>query len=1125
MNPPPPVECEGLNDAQRAALDLDRDLLVDAGAGAGKTRVLALRYLALIEEGRAAVPEIVAFTFTDRAAAEMRARVQQYLDGRIAQLADLPGAKDRRERLIRARAEFHRNAISTVHAFCHRVLRRYAWEAGLEPGAPLMDPREQVRARRAAVANVLQRAPAEKDTALRDALEFLGGLTTLQGLGATLGRMLAERHATGPALKLSCAAWADPDAEIARRRKLADDAATEALAPVVVELHKLPVAAAKQAKDGDALKEVMTAVEAGLKGLPGANARGAICAALLTKAGEARKFGKAGATANWKGVTPGLPEVREALMRVAELLADAPEVFELDEQHERLVGRALIHLKTVFDAVVRAFGEECAGRLDFLELELRTLALLKTSTVADEVVSGVRYLLIDEFQDTNPTQFALFDLLSARHHRPGRLFAVGDAKQAIYGFRGSDVGVFNDARSRIPARNTDLAKRAQQLPFGLTCQDLTPRRAGVVSLDTNYRSRPPLLAFGNDLFERMLGGSRRFDAPAQRLIAGVADDNGAKLCAELHVLRAPKRNEDDDDRRNDDEAELTAQRAAALRADGFAWRDIAVLVRRGTNNGDFRAAFARHGIPLLLHDQGGLLKTQEALDCVNLLRVLVDAGDDIAALGLLRSPFCGLSDRALTDIALNDQTRDPLLLRVRRARPSGEEGDVQARFFSMLEDLRRRSDREPPANLLSCAFSACGYALAVGVGPQAEQRLANLERLVDVVGAIASPSLAVVCRELRERMEGDDDEAQAAPDTDGVRLMTIHKSKGMEFPAVIVPDLGNERYPPDTGLLRALPEAGHPAGLYLRVQVGDELGQWRPDFAAWHATQLRRERDVAEEKRVFYTAFTRAMKRLVLIGTVRAESVENPRESWAHEVLQSLRANAWGAQVDNASVRVQWHETIERTPAISNTPEIERVLQALRDNRLNLRRPVETRLVAPLAEPAAAATFDPRAVETGVLVHGAIEQYLKRRGVKQDIEIGMLRLDTLGARASEVEPHLICVRDALALRRKARHELSEWRVFGLRDGKTVERRLDLLRVIDDRDYEIIDFKTDVLGPGDSSQVAAMKYREQLGEYRELLASTLRARGRTPQSIRTYICFTDPTRFDAKTRVVEVETKA
>jgi ATP-dependent exoDNAse (exonuclease V) beta subunit len=234
-----------LNDAQRAALDLGRDLLVSAGAGAGKTQVLGLRYLAALETGRARVGEILAFTFTEKAAAEMRQRVQKLLLERLNELRAGPALAN----LLRARAEFANNRISTVHAFCKRLLSEYAWEAGLEPNAPVLDERDQRMARDAAIRRVLLQV--SEDDPLAPVLERLSASTRLYSLNWMLHRAIQQRHSLGEALREAARAWADPEAEVARRKQAWEEWQAAALAPVLAELGKLDMRAANAAGGAD----------------------------------------------------------------------------------------------------------------------------------------------------------------------------------------------------------------------------------------------------------------------------------------------------------------------------------------------------------------------------------------------------------------------------------------------------------------------------------------------------------------------------------------------------------------------------------------------------------------------------------------------------------------------------------------------------------------------------------------------------------------------------------------------------------------------------------------------------------------------------------------------------------
>ena len=210
-----PRAAASLNDAQCAALDLSRDLLVSAGAGAGKTQVLGLRMLAILEEGLASIGDIVAFTFTDKAAAEMRERVQRLL---LARIQEIHGSdKQRLARLKQAQSEFARNRISTVHGFCHRLLREYAWEAGLEPRAPILDDRAQALARERAIKRVLFQTDVEEQPELVQSLVRLGSVVRLYSLTESLNRMLRERVFVAGPLRRAAELWFDPAAEIARQ--------------------------------------------------------------------------------------------------------------------------------------------------------------------------------------------------------------------------------------------------------------------------------------------------------------------------------------------------------------------------------------------------------------------------------------------------------------------------------------------------------------------------------------------------------------------------------------------------------------------------------------------------------------------------------------------------------------------------------------------------------------------------------------------------------------------------------------------------------------------------------------------------------------------------------------------
>ncbi|MCB9893267.1 MAG: UvrD-helicase domain-containing protein [Planctomycetes bacterium] len=1089
-----PASASRLNDGQRAALDLSRDMLVSAGAGAGKTQVLGLRYLAILEEGLATVPEIVAFTFTEKAAAEMRERVQELLLARIGEVED----ETRLARLKRAQAEFALNHISTIHGYCHRLLRDYAWEAGLEPHAPILDERAQALARERAIREVLFRSESFDHPNLTPALVRLGSVVRLFALTDSLSRMLRDRAAVRAPLHRAAELWAEPDVEVARRHAQYTAMIDEHLQATVAAIGRIEFATADGAKAGDKLREQVQALRAAAE-------RGdldALDSELLNKDHTPSK--PKGAKGNWKHDLAGLDRVREQVMAAAVALSEAGDVLgvRFDESLERRIGVVACDLRIVFDALCEAYARECAGGLDFLDLELRTLELLREDEeVRRQAIRAARYMLIDEYQDTNPTQAELFGLLTDESDAPGRFFAVGDSKQSIYAFRGSDVRVFNRALVSIPERNrkSGAAGRPVTPPWALTCDDTPERRSGVVRLQHNYRTVQPVLELGNEVFRNVLARAefREFDARPQDMLFGGDPDQqaGAEHPVEYHIL--PEAGADD-------EAEYIAQLVERMHSrDGVPYSDVTILVRRSTRNADYRNAFARRRVPLLVVGEGGLFRTQEALDCIGLLSALANPADDVAVLGLLRSPFAGLSDAVLTRLAFETDAKLPLLTRLE----SWPECPPHAtQFVQRFHRLCSRAGRDAPALLLGEALSAFGYSLAVGCGPDADQRLANVGRMLELVRGMQHelPSLAPLVRELRDRIDRDEEETQGVPDqgVDGVRLMTIHKSKGLEFPVVILPDLGSDLRGNSGGLYRDLPdEEGEPLGFYLKSLDDDDRGDYRSDFAAWRARASARERGLAEEKRALYVAWTRAAQRLVLVAGLKPGK-EFDRDLWAHQLLRALGVRDWGADATHECLAMHWPDAVERTPPQPNTPAIEAARNALAAGEISLPTAIDVSLVAPIEEPVRAGALDPLAAEFGTLVHAEIERSL--RGV----EVG-----TLDARARS---HVMRAAESLETLPTAKRLLPE---FGIMtpDGP---RRLDLLRELSDGSFEIIDYKTDAVD-GSLAEYAEAEHGRQLRGYADALADYLNSRGRKPGRIRLLVCFTAADGLRPSERLVEI----
>jgi ATP-dependent helicase/nuclease subunit A len=476
------------------------------------------------------------------------------------------------------------------------------------------------------------------------------------------------------------------------------------------------------------------------------------------------------------------------------------------------------------------------------------------------VVAGVRrqlrWLLIDEFQDTDPAQRDIAYRICGLDGDPTpgapSLCIVGDPKQSIYRFRRADVAVWN-----------------------AVADDFAHLGSPPIPLDTNYRSRTPIVGFVNTVFGPLMDAvvaphEVRYRAlRAHREYAG--DD------ALIEWLRIPEGSKADERRRIESDAvverirRLVTSGETCIRDEAdkepraATWKDIALLFRTRTAVGIYQDALRRGGIPFYLSSGTGFFARQEVQDVRLLLAALAAPHDDLAWAGLLRSPWVGLADESL--------------LRLRMAKPGpfsaaldvplpGDEGPRLAHAREWLRQLAFLRDRVSAAVLVERALDASGYAEHLLLDPGGDLALANLRKAVSMAAGVPGQSLAEIVAFFDERADAAERESDAALHTGGenvVVLSTVHGAKGLEWPVVFLCDLDREvDKNPNPPRLRFDPEVG----VALKPE-GDEPAE------VWN--QLC-ERDVrvtrAEEKRLWYVAATRARDRLVLCGMqpTRAET-------------------------------------------------------------------------------------------------------------------------------------------------------------------------------------------------------------------------------------------------------------
>ena len=884
-------------EAQIRAATPDASSWVSANAGSGKTRVLTDRVARLLLTGTDP-GKILCLTYTKAAAAEMQNRLFAAL-GRWAMLDDAelraalralgePGASISPEELARARTLFARALetpgglkIQTIHAFCDALLRRFPLEAGVAPRFSVLEDR-QARALREAALDAL----AEAEPGIFAAMaRHLGG-SEVDGLLAEIAH--ARAHFAGPFDAARLAAWLGAPAGVGSADLLAEVAVPEAALRALV-----PILLASSPKDhalGHKLTRLLATREPRER---------------LTQLEEALLFGatagapftpNAAPTKPVRGRHPALVETLDALK--ARVAAARPR---------RLALLALAKSSTL-NVFARAFlarydaAKRALGALDFDDLIERAVRLLERPDTAAWVLyrldGGLDHILVDEAQDTSPTQWRVIEAISAEFFSglgardPGRtIFVVGDEKQSIYSFQGAEPGAFGDMRRFFETRLADAESALQRC-----------------DLLYSFRSAPVILRLVDTVFSGARGAGL---ADGVTHHAQFPDQPGrVELWPFLPKPEKPEESPWDEPldalTPEDPVARLAGQVAGRVRGwiesgqplpgAGRAVRpgDVLILVQRRTELFDaiIRALKAAR-VPVAGAD---LLRVGAELavkDLLAALRFAATPGDDLSLAAFLRGPLGGVEEEELFDLA---HPRTGTLWAALRACPDGKFAEVRA----LLADIMVQADYLRPYETLQRLLIRHDgrRRLTARLGAEAEDGIDALLDQALAYETVEAPSLtgflAWIDRDemtVKRRMDAGADQ---------VRVMTVHGAKGLEAPIVILPDTAPRQEP-------RVPEV---------LPLGDGGAAWRMSkgtgpAALEEADAARRALVRAENLRLLYVALTRARNWLIICGAGPAPKPDG--DAWhgiAQAALETLAPRAEpGPDGDTLILEGNWAET------------------------------------------------------------------------------------------------------------------------------------------------------------------------------------------------------------------------
>ncbi len=853
---------------------------VAASAGTGKTTVLTDRLLRLMLDGTDPA-RILCLTFTRAAAAEMANRLDRELakwatlrDGELVQtLQQLTGEFAGEMVVARARRLFALVLdtpggikISTIHAFCQTLLRRFPLEAGVSPEFAVTEERGADELLGEAAQNVIVAARDRTDAALTEALAVVADLTAEERFGELMQALAQERGKLGRALHGGHAALRR---KLSAALSLAEDATLDAL---VEEF------CAEDAGDKPALR---AAAEALVNGTDSDCKRGAVLADWCASEPSRRRGMLAGYEALFltdkgeirdKLITA--PAARKAACDAVEILAsEARRVLEQRQARAAVVVReATCALVRLGEALLSKYAaaKRLKGVLDFDDLVLTALNLLRRPGVAPWVLfkldGGLDHILIDEAQDTNPEQWEIVAALAEEFfvgegaRNPIRtIFAVGDMKQSIYSFQRADPQAFLRMRQHFEERVNAAQQAWLELPLAVSFRSTEPVLQAVDAIFRQPEARRGVALDGSD-------------------IRHVADRAGHAGLVELWPPVVPSR----EDEPGDDDLPVTrkivaepyARLARAIAATIKQWLatgerlaardrplrpgDIMVLVRRRNEFvGELLRALKHADIPVAGADRLVLTEQLAVQDLVALGRFLLLPEDDLNLAAVLKSPLFDIDEDALFDLC-HARDKETLWSRLRiRAEASAKLRRAADRLSAWLA----RADFVPPYELYGEILGAEGgrRALLHRLGPEAEDPVEEFLGLALAYEREHVPSLQGFLRWLTAA----DTEVKrdfAARPRDEVRILTVHGAKGLEAPVVFLPDT------------MAVPDQK-----VALLWSADELPLWKPpgDHAATHYVAEKtawRDRQMQEYRRLLYVGLTRAQDRLYICGwqTLRA---------------------------------------------------------------------------------------------------------------------------------------------------------------------------------------------------------------------------------------------------------------
>ncbi|EWG12524.1 helicase-exonuclease AddAB subunit AddA [Cytobacillus firmus] len=944
--PPKPEDATWTDDQWKAIMAKGQDILVAAAAGSGKTAVLVERIINKIieDDDPINVDELLVVTFTNASAAEMRHRIGEALEKAIN---DNPRSAHLRKQV----SLLNRASISTLHSFCLEMIRKYYYMTDIDPGFRIADETEAQLLRDEVLEELFEEEYGKEgnegffalvdtftndrsDTALQDIIRDLYDFARSnpspdQYLDSIVEMYNVDGVSSLEQLPFVRSLLEDIDLQLKGAKQLLEYG---------LELTKLPGGPAPRAENFIAdLHVVNTLIEAKKDSWT-----------MLYEAMQTWSFGRA-KTCKGDDYDEDLVEKAKKLRDQAkkiitglqeELFFRRQESFMRDMAEMKPHIEELVSLVKDFSIRFEQIKTE-KGLVDFADLEHYCLEILSSpdeegrllpSEAALVCRNQFKEVLVDEYQDTNMVQEAILQLVTADSEENGNLFMVGDVKQSIYRFRLAEPNLFLGKYTRF---------------------DRDGERAGLrIDLARNFRSRKEVLHGTNYIFKQIMGtsvGEIEYDQAAE-LIKGAPYSEDQEHPVELAIIDLEGNDKSEPEPESMDEGfdsedlaqsqlearymaskikEIIGNRKEVYNTKTHSgrpakYRDVVILLRSMTWAPQIMEEFKQQGIPVYANLSSGYFEATEVAIMMSLLKVIDNPYQDIPLASVLRSPILGLTEEELAQIRIHNKRGSfyEALTSFCRNHPTLETGELYEKvrpFFDTLEEWRVMARRGSLSELIWHLYRETRFYDFVGGMPGGKQRQANLRALYDRARQYEATSFRGLFRFLRfiERMRDRGDDLGAAralgEQEDVVRLMTIHSSKGLEFPFVFIAGLARSFNTMDLKKPYMLDKEFGFAAKYVNAEK-------RISYPSLPQIAFKRKKKMemlAEEMRVLYVALTRAKEKLYLVSSVKSADKKlnkwlqaSEHKDWLLNEYDRASANSYLDWIGQALVRHRDCETL-----------------------------------------------------------------------------------------------------------------------------------------------------------------------------------------------------------------------